>query len=474
MTIRPIRLAATLLAALVLAAGASAAEPEERRLALDDQTGVAVTIYNQDLALVRDSRTARIEAGVNRLAFVDVSAQIRPETALLRSEGGRLSVIEQNFDFDLLTPEKLLEKSVGSKVRLIRSHPTTGEDTVEEEAELLSIANGIVLKIGQRIETAAPGRIVFAEVPANLRARPTLVLTVESAEAGQTPLELSYLTGGLSWQADYVAKLTPDESRLDLSGLVTLTNTSGTGYREARLQLVAGDVHQVLPALAERIKMMATAPGVAAAPMAEEALFEYHLYTLARPTTIAENQTKQVALLSAEGVPVSKEYRFVDLGNAYDYQAAEPRRVSALVRIAFDNAEAAHLGQPLPQGIVRVYKDDSAGQALFVGEDAIEHTPKGEAVRLDLGRAFDVTATSRQTEFERVSDRVIEVAFEVELKNAKTAPVTVAVVEQIPGEWKMLEESHPHEKTGAFQARWDVPIPAEGKTVLAYRLRIGF
>ncbi len=460
-------------AGLSVAAGALAAEPEERRVGIEQQTGVAVTIYNQNLALVRDRRKTEMETGINRLAFIDVSAAIRPETALLRGPDGRLAVLEQNFNFDLLTPEKLLEKSVGRTVRVVTTNWYTGAEKVEE-ATVLSVAGGVVLKIGDRIETAPTGRIVFADVPPDLRARPTLVLDVESAAAGPSDVELTYLTGGLSWNADYVAKLAADEKTLSLNGLVTLTNTSGTTYRDAKLQLVAGDVNQVQPMMAKAALMDTAMAEVAAAPMREEALFDYHLYTLARPTTIAENQTKQVALLSAAGIPVTKEYRFVDISNAYDFQMAEPRRVNAAVRIAFDNTEKDNLGQPLPQGIVRVYKDDSEGSALFVGEDSISHTPKGEPVRLTLGQAFDVTAISKQVDFERLSDRIVEVEFEIEAKNAKKEPVTVKLVEHVPGQWRMLEESHEHKKDGAFTVSWDLIVPAEGKTVLTYRLRIEY
>lgn len=463
--------AVLLASAVVLAAPAFA--QEETTVGLAAQTGVAVTIYNQDLALVKDRRTVELAAGLNRLAFVDVSAQIRPETALLNTAEGRLAVLEQNFDFDLLTPEKLLEKSVGRTVRVIRTHPETGEETVEE-ATVLSVANGVVLRIGDRIETAPVGRIVFDAVPENLRARPTLVVQVDNDAAGAKPVELAYLTGGLSWSADYVAALSPDETTLDLNGLVTLTNTSGTSYRDARLQLVAGDVNRVRDQMMFRAgaaEQMAAAPAPA---MTEEALFEYHLYTLERPTTIAENQTKQVALLSGAGIPVTKEYRFVNIANAYDYIQAEAPRSNATVRIAFDNTEAARLGLPLPGGTVRVYKNDSGGQALFVGEDRIEHTPKGESVKLTLGQAFDVTARPRQTDFERLSDRSFEAAYEIEIKNAKSEAITVAVVENIPGQWRMLSESIAHEKTGAFQAEWQVPVPAEGSATLSYRVRIEY
>ena len=444
---------------------------DETRVGAEAQTGVAVTIYNEDLALVRDARRVTLTAGRNRLAFEEVSAAIKPETALLRGPDGQLATIEQNFDFDLLTPAKLLEKSLGETVRLITTNPATGAETVEE-ATVLSVADGLVLKVGERIETNPLGRIVFAAVPPSLRARPTLVLDIESAGSGETPLELSYLTGGLGWRADYVATLSADESSLDLNGLVTLTNTSGVTYNAAKLQLVAGEVNQVRPTPMMMEKMATAEMGMA--PPAEEPLFEYHLYTLARPTTIAQNQTKQVALLSASVVPVTKEYRFVDIGNAYDFQMAEPRRVGATVRLGFDNSAAAHLGQPLPKGVIRVYKNSSGGEALFVGEDSIEHTPEGESVRLDLGRAFDITATSRQTDFQHLSERVIEVAFAVEIKNAKSEPVTVGVVEQIPGQWTMVEESQAHEKIGAFAAQWQVAVPAKGKTTLSYRLRLEY
>lgn len=467
---RPLK-AALFASALAIAAPAFA--QEEKTIGLGEQTSVAVTIYNEDLALVKDRRTVSLDPGVNRLAFVDVSARIRPETALVGTAEGRLSVLEQNFDFDLLTPEKLLEKSVGGTVRVVRTHPETGEETVEE-ATVLSVAGGVVLRIGDRIETAPPGRIVFAEVPPNLRARPTLVVSVENETAGDTPVELAYLTGGLSWRADYVAALSPDETTLDLNGLVTLTNTSGTSYREARLQLVAGDVNRVREMIMYRADMAAQAEAAPAPSMTQEALFEYHLYTLDRPTTIADNQTKQVALLSGSGIPVTKEYRFVNIANAHDYVQAEAPRVNAAVRIAFDNSEAARLGLPLPGGTVRVYKNDSGGQALFVGEDAIQHTPKGETVRLTLGQAFDVTARARQTAFERISDRVFEAAYEVEVKNAKTEDVTVVVAETIPGEWEILSESIAHERASAFQAEWQVPVPAEGSTKLTYRVRIEY
>ncbi|HSY86455.1 MAG TPA: DUF4139 domain-containing protein [Verrucomicrobiae bacterium] len=460
-------------AGLLALSVATAAVAGETNATLADQTDVAVTIYNQDLALVRDARTISLVKGENDVAFVDVSAQIRPQTALLKSSAGPLDVLEQNFDFDLLTPEKLLEKSVGSMVRVIRLDPDSGDEVVQE-ARVLSVANGVVLQIGDRIETNVPGRIVFSEVPANLRSRPTLVTKLDSAMEGRVPVELAYLTGGLGWSADYIAELSPDESTIELKGWVTLTNTSGTAYRNAKLQLVAGNVNQVRQAMDMQMKaatMVAEAP---AQPMTEQAMFEYHLYTLARPTNIDENQTKQVELLTGHGVPVHKEYRFDNVVNSFNARYGEGERVNADVRLMFENTEAAKLGIPLPKGIVRVYKADSNGNAIFVGEDAIDHTPKNESVKLVLGQAFDVTARGKQTDFSVIADDVFESGYSIEFKNAKTEPVTVTMSQNFPGDWQVTAESAQHVKADASTANWSVAIPAEGSTTLTYKVRVKY
>lgn len=471
------------LAALSLLLAASAAAAQERRSTLEDQQSVAITIYNEDLALVKDARKVPIDEGVNRIALRDVSARLRPETALLRSlsNPGSFSLLEQNFDFDLLTPEKLLEKYVGRSVRVVKTHPTTGAETAET-AQVLGAQGGVVLKMGDRIETGVPGRIVFDGVPANLRDRPTLVTELQSRRAGTQDLELSYLTAGLSWKADYVAELNADDSALDLNGWVTLNNQSGTAYSNARLQLVAGDVNRVRDDLhlakAERAVMTMAAPAPAA--MAQEALFEYHLYTLNRPTTLADNQTKQVALLSASGVPVTKELLISGADFYYRAQAGEiGQKLKAGVFVEFSNREAARLGMPLPKGVVRVYKRDSAGNAQFVGEDRIDHTPKNEKLRLHLGDAFDVTADKKQTDFRRRDPNnkasvAMESAYELVIRNAKTEAVTVTVREPVPGEWTMLEESQRHTKVAAGTAEWRVSVPAGGSSTLRYRVLVRY
>jgi len=422
----------------------------EKLTSLDDQKSVAITIYNENLALIKDTRRISLDKGFNQLAFRGVSAKMRPETALLRSLSiaKNFNIIEQNFDFDLLTPQKLLEKYVGREIQVATINPATGEETVED-AIVLSTNQGVVLKIGDRIETNPRGRFIFDEVPKNLRDKPTLVIQLNNPIAKPQDIELSYLSGGLSWKADYVAELNADDNKLDLMGWVTLNNNSGTSYNQAKLQLVAGDVNRVKQEFRKAGKMarsdMVAEMSVADA-MTQENLFEYHLYNLNRPTTIANNQTKQVSLLTASQVPVNKE--FLLQGNEYYYQSSYGdigQKMKVGVFVEFKNEEDTGLGIPLPKGIVRVYKKDKAGNAQFVGEDSIDHTPKKEEVRLKLGDAFDIIANKKQIEFKKRTafgkySYAFESAYHIELKNAKSVPVTVVVREPIPGDWKMLKK----------------------------------
>jgi hypothetical protein len=446
-----------------------------------DQTGVAVTIYNEDLALVKDSRKLKLNNGLSALSFRDVSAQIKPETALLRSllPNTSLQVLEQNFDFDLLSPQTLLEKFVGQQVSVIKTNPTTGAET-EESATVLSAQNGIVLKIGNRIETGFPGRIAYPNVPGQLRDRPTLTTQVQYKGAEQSSLELSYLTGGLNWKADYVAELSSKEDSIDLSGWVTLNNTSGTSYPNARVQLVAGDVNRVREAIRPKTMMMRSEAMAADAPMpSEQGLLEYHLYTLPRTTTIAENQTKQVALLTAQHIPARKE--LVLTGADYYYQGQyrdAEKKQKVQVYVEFENKESSKLGIPLPKGTMRVYKKDNDGTAQFVGEDQIDHTAKNDSVRLKLGNAFDVTADRVQTDFKNLTKEKqtahYESAYAITLHNAKKEAVTVTVKEPINGDWKILNASQAHEKTSAHEATWKINVPAESDVTLKYRVQVKY
>ncbi|HEY9097957.1 MAG TPA: DUF4139 domain-containing protein [Thiobacillus sp.] len=453
---------------------------EEVTSSASDQHSVAVTIYNDNLALVKDTRKVGLSSGINQLAWREVSAQMRPETAQLRnlSSPTEFKLLEQNFDFDLLTPQKLLEKYIGREVSVIRSHPTTGAET-RETATVLSTNNGIVLKFPDRIETGVPGRLAFSGVPDNLRDKPTLVISLINPKAGPQNLELSYLTGGLSWRADYVAELNADDNQLDLNGWVTLTNQSGAAYPNAKLQLVAGDLNRVREAQPASRAMMTMSKMADAPEMQQESLFEYHLYTLQRPTTLSQNQTKQVALMSASRVPVKKEYLLAGANYYYTGQHGDlGQKMKVGVFVEFSN-KGEGLGIPLPKGVIRMYKRDSQGNAQFVGEDRIDHTPKNETVRLKLGDAFDVTADRKQTDFQKLGgtgryNYVFETAYETVLKNAKSEAVTVTVREPMPGDWTVMSESQAHVKAASGTAEWQVKVPAEGKAKLTYRVRVRY
>lgn len=459
---------------IFLAAGMVRAGEPVRDVAssASDREAVAVTVYNDDLALVKERRKVDLPKGLTRLSLREVAAQMRPETALLRAASGQpLSLIEQNFDFDLLTPQKLLEKYVGREVTVIRPHPTTDGER-RERATVLAAGQGTVLRFADRIETGVPGRLAFDSVPPNLRDRPTLSVLLDAA-GGKQAVELSYLTGGLSWKADYVANLSADGKQLDLNGWVTLTNRSGAGFDNATLQLVAGTVNRVRPPAPQMAYAMpASAPRAKSMEATQEALMDYHLYSFERPTSIADNQTKQLALLSASAVPVGREYLLA--GNDWYYRDRYNQigqKLKPAVFLEFEN-KGGQLGKPLPAGIVRVYARDSKGAAQFVGEDRIAHTAKNEKLKLRLGEAFDITAERKQTHYRKIADNVSESSWRIELRNAKDEAVTVKVQEPMPGDWEMVQESQKHTKESARVASWNVAIPAGGTSVLEYGVRV--
>jgi hypothetical protein len=471
----PRRLVLTLALSLTLYAAAPA-QTGEHVSTLADQRGVGITIYNAELALVRDRRRLALPQGESRLAMRDVSAKIQPETALLQSVDapGRISVLEQNFDYDLLSPAKLLEKYVGRDVEVIHVNRQTGERR-REKARVLATNGGVVLRYADRIETSVDGTLAFPDLPPDLRDRPTLVTQLANTTAGDQDVELTYLSGGLNWKADYTALLTPNDDRIDLRGLITLQNASGTAYRDASVQLVAGDVNVVRTSFQNPARALQQIGNVRAASVAQQELFEYHLYTLPRHTTILDNQTKQVELLSAPGVAVTKTLEL--RGQPYYYRNASSdlgTRLKIATYLSFHN-EGGDLGVPLPKGAVRVYKRDNAGTAQFVGSDTIDHTPKGETVRLHLGDSFDVTANRKQTDYK--SDDAhnrYETAYQIVLRNAKTVSQTVLIVEPTPGDWSVLQSSAPYQKTSASTATWSLTVPPSGSTTLTYRVRVQF
>lgn len=463
--------------ALACATGMANAQSikEETPVTLKEQTGLAVTIYS-NFAMIRDDRRVTVKGGRNYLSFIDVSGQLRPETALLSNgPGATLSLVEQNFNYDLITPRKLLEKSVGKEVGVLIVDPKTREQTLKR-ATVLSTSGGVVLQIGDRIYTGLPGRLVFDKLPEDLRARPTLVVTLDSDKAATVPVSLTYLSAGLSWKADYVLNLSEKEDSFDLAGWVTLNNRSGTTYKNAQLQLVAGEVN--LARYPTGQMSLSPAPRVAreADRVRRTSVSDYYLYTVKEPTTIAHNQQKQIALMKASGVKVTKEYRYS--GQSYYFRArrSSAQRVKASVYLHFENDKASNLGLPLPSGIVRVYKKDASGKALFLGEDRMGHVAEGEDVRLRLGNAFDVSVEKVQTDYRRsgLARRSYETAYTLTLKNAKKEPVTVIVTEPVPGDWQMIAESNPHKKISSGQAEWRIRVPAKGSTQLTYRVMVTY
>jgi hypothetical protein len=450
----------------------------DQSTSLSDQTDLNVTVYNSNIALVRDVRQLALPSGAFRLKFMDIAATVNPATVHFRSlnEPEKLGVIEQNYEYDLLEPAKLLHKYVGKEVTLVRSYKDNGTTKHEEiKATLLADNNGPVWKIGNDIVTGMLAESYrFPEVPANLYERPTLLMSLENSGARKQQIEASYLASNLSWNADYVLTVGRDDKAADLDGWVTLANNSGTAFRNARLQLVAGDLNRipqggVIGGVAKEMAM-----NRAAAPQFQQENFsEYHLYTLGRRTSVEDKETKQISLLQGSGVPVQK--LFIVNGQNFYYHNAQnpgsPQKDPVLVYYKFKNEEKADLGMPLPAGNVRVYQKDSKGGVLFAGEDHIDHTPKDEEVSVHIGNAFDVVAERKQTDYKRIDSHVWEMEFEITLRNHKDAPIIVQVNEPIGGDWEMLSSSYKFTKTAAFAAQFNVPVDKNGTSVLKYRIR---
>jgi len=451
----------------------------DQTTSLNDQTDLNVTVYNSNIALIRDVRNLALPSGTFRLKFMDIAATVNPATVHFRSlnEPDKLGVIEQNYEYDLLEPAKLLHKYVGKEVTLVRSYQENGTTKREEiKATLLSDNNGTVWKIGNDIVTGGYAESYrFPEVPPNLYERPTLLMSLENSGTRKQQVEASYLANHLSWNADYVLTVARDDKNADLDGWVTVVNNSGTAFHNARLQLVAGELNRVPSE--SRIRAMDEARALsakAAAPQfQQEAFSEYHLYSLGRKTSVEDKETKQISLLQGSGVPVEKI--FMVNGQSYYYRNQQnpgaPLKDPVMVYYKFKNEEKAGLGIPLPAGNVRVYQKDSKGGILFAGEDRIDHTPKDEFVNIHIGNAFDVVAEHKQTDYKRIDTHTWEMEFEITLRNHKDTPVTVQVNEPIGGDWEMLAATYKYTKTAAFAAQFIVPVAKDGTAVLKYRIR---
>jgi len=461
----------------------SASQSAAHETTMNDQTDLAVTVYNSNVALVRDTRDVALPSGDFQLRFMDIASTINPATVHFRSlaEPEKLSVLEQNYEYDLLDANKVLDKYVGREVTLMRAVEKNGSTEWEEtKATLLANNNGApVWKIGNDIVTGmSAGSYRFSSLPDNLYSRPTLVWLLNNTGGRRQKIEASYLANNVSWSADYVMTVTRDETNADLDGWVTMANNSGAAFKNAKLQLVAGELNRVVLPLSSggATFAMSVDAAKAAPPMHQESFSEYHLYTLNRRTSIFDKETKQLSLLNASRFPVEKH--FIVNGNSYYYRSAmspgSPMKDAVLVYYKFKNEEKTGLGMPLPAGTVRVYQADSHGGILFIGEDRIDHTPKDEQVSIHIGNAFDVVAEHKQIDYKKIDNHTYEMEYEVTLRNHKETPVTIEVNEPLGGDWDMLSSTFPAKKTAAFAAQFNVPVAKDGTSVLKYRVRVRY
>lgn len=466
------------LSAALAAPSVALAEPQTSTEA--DRKAVSITVYNQNFGVVREVRELKaLGTGQVSLEFRDVAANIQPETVAIKSltAPGAISVLEQNYRYDLLTPQTLLEKFVGKKIRTYRYHEASGKEEAAD-AELLSVNDQQpILRLNGEVTFGYPARFAFPQVPENLIAKPTLMWLVSSQKAQQT-IEVSYLTQNLNWSADYVLVVNEQDTQAALQGWVTLVNQSGASYKNAELKLVAGEVNRVQPQRAYANKSMAV-PAAAPAPsgggFSEQGLFEYHMYTLGRPTTVLHNEQKQVSLLEADGIKIDKKLIFYGQQYWFRGQYGEIQSNQKVgVYLDFKNEEKNKLGMPLPKGTLRVYKADKSGAKQFVGEDQIDHTPRDEKIRVKMGEAFDVVGDRKQMEWRALGSCTSESLWQIELRNHKDTAVEVEDYEPIGGDWTILESSIPFVKKDAGTFTFNIKVPARGKTKVTYRVRLRY
>jgi hypothetical protein len=459
---------------VLAATGVAGAAPTPLAITRDEQRDVMITIYNGNLGLVKDVRETRLPVATGEVQFMDVAALIDPTTVHLKSltDPSGLAILEQNYEYDLLSSQKLMDKYIGRKVRLYNS------DGTYHEATLLT-TNGPVFEINGQIHLGHSGRIVLPALPDNLVAKPTLVWLLRNRTERPQRVEASYLTSGISWKADYVMVINAADTRSDLTGWVTIDNKSGATYGNAALKLVAGDVNRAPDRLRDgRVLELAAKSMVAASAQREfasEGFFEYHLYTLDGRTTIKDSQTKQLSLMAATDVPIQKQLIYYGAQDYYRNAYGVPisdQKIAAYLELR--NSKDNHLGLPLPKGKVRVYKADRSGSQQFIGEDWIDHTPKDERVKIKMGNAFDIVGERTQKDWRKLGSNLFEVEWEISLRNHKTEDQTVTVIEPVPGDWQVLTSTHRYEKIESHTLKYEIPVPKEGAAKLTYRVRIKF
>lgn len=446
-----------------------------RESTIGAQESVAITVYNEGLGLVRDVRTVSIPDGLFTLQWRDVASGINTQSVSLvdLTAPDGVGILEQNYQYDLIDRGKLLSKYLGKTVQVQLYDPVTERYTTKT-ATLLAQD---VVQIDGKIYPGLPGQLILPELPGGLISVPTLEWMLYGQKAGSHKLAMSYLTTGMSWQADYVAVVNENDTRLDLNGWTTITNNSGAEYRNATLKLIAGEINRVQPQddMMYRAgkEMMAMGAPMADMGFEEKSFFEYHLYTLGRPTTLRNNEQKQIALLDAAQVPATKKFVFEPGGDYWWYSPGDSQKVEVQVKMEFRNGKEQNLGIPLPKGVVRVYKADSDGTLQFIGEDRIDHTPKDEDLRLVLGKAFDIAGERIVNNRRKISTDIWEYDITVKLRNHKAEAAVVSVIDHVRwGDWSVTRhQGGDYTKKDASTLEFQVRCAPDVEQVLTYTIR---
>ncbi len=456
---------------------------------VSEPSSVQLTVYNSNFALVKDVRSLTLDRGLNSISILDVASSIEPTSILFKSltAPDSISILEQNYQYDLINPTNILNKSVGQRVSFT-TFGLDGKEIVRTGVLLAPPSNGgIVIHADDGGIVLNPtGQVSLLGMPTGLHPKPTLNWLLNSDKAGEQHAEISYIANSMNWSADYVALINRDDTGLDLSGWVSLDNRCGTTFNDAKLTLIAGDVRRIQPKHfpVGRAAVYSELSIDMKNQFEEQSFFEYHMYTMERPTTIANNEIKQLSLLNASGAKAAKELiydargswfrnwwypgrRDGDPGSGYD--TSDYHKVNIIVE--FQNSKENRMGMPLPKGKIRVYKLDDTGRQQFIGEDQIDHTPKDEKIRLYIGDAFDVVGDYKRTNYTKVSKSVVEESFEVKIKNHKETPVLVKIVDHVWSDWKVVQKSHDFVKKDASTIEFPVNVDADGEQTITYTIR---
>lgn len=446
----------------------------EIKIPQEQNTKLYLSIYNNNLGFVKDTRKVNLGTGISTIAFEGVSEKMKAETAMLNGSG--INVLEQNYDYAVLSPSSILEASIGQKVRIATTNPQTGENILTP-AEIVASNNGKpILKFNHGYETLTSGRIIYNDLPSNLRTQPTLVITLNNNIAEDKEIELAYLTQGLNWKADYIAEITSD-NELNLNGLVTLNNNSGTDYNNAHIQLIAGNVNHN----ATQPKLMRSMNAVAMVDSAtfgiseptQERISDYHMYTLPNTTTITDKQVKQVNLMNRENVKFEKEYKITSpLSLSLRHNSDFFEKKSPQVVFEILNDKASGLGEPIPAGVVRLYKKDRSGNLQFIGEDNISHTPVKEKIELNTGKAFDITIDGKITSSKKISNNLYNHNVAITFKNSSDKPAVVIFVQNFSFEHELIAESNTSNLENANRRVWKINIAPNSQSILTFEVKV--